>query len=67
MPDYAYRPAQPDVDRDDRRFERLIEPLLGEAYALAQALSGDRGTAQDAVQSASSRFRELMAQLEATE
>jgi photosystem II stability/assembly factor-like uncharacterized protein len=48
MPDYAARPASSD---DERRFELLIEPNLGEAFALAQALSTDRSSAQDAVQS----------------
>lgn len=47
MPDVAVRPACSD---DEHRFERLIEPLLGDAFALAQALSPDRSSAQDAVQ-----------------
>jgi DNA-directed RNA polymerase specialized sigma24 family protein len=52
MPDYSARPASSD---DKRRFELLIEPHLGEAFALAQALSTDRSSAQDAVQSAAFR------------
>jgi RNA polymerase sigma-70 factor (ECF subfamily) len=62
MPDYAARPVQPRAAADDR-FERLVEPVLGEAFALAQALSGDRGTAQDAVQNAALKAWQRMRQL----
>jgi RNA polymerase sigma-70 factor (ECF subfamily) len=60
MPDYAARPASAD---DERRFELLIEPHLGEAFALAQALSTDRSLAQDAVQSAAFKAWRRMRQL----
>jgi RNA polymerase sigma-70 factor, ECF subfamily len=60
MPDYAARSAGSD---DGRRFELLIEPHLGEAFALAQALSTDRGSAQDAVQSAAFKAWRRMRQL----
>ncbi len=60
MPDYAARPAASD---DERRFELLIEPHLGEAFALAQALSTDRSSAQDAVQSAAFKAWLRMRQL----
>jgi len=60
MPDYAARSASSD---DERRFERLIEPHLSEAFALAQALSTDRSSAQDAVQSAAFKAWRRMRQL----
>jgi RNA polymerase sigma-70 factor (ECF subfamily) len=60
MPDVAVRPAHSD---DEPRFERLIEPHLGDAFALAQALSGDRSSAQDAVQSAAFKAWRRMGQL----
>ena len=60
MPDVAARPASSD---DEHRFERLIEPHLGDAFALAQALSADRGSAQDAVQSAAFKAWRRMRQL----
>lgn len=63
MPDYAAHSARPEADRDDSRFERLIEPHLGDAYALAQALSNDRGSAQDAVQGAALKAWQGMSQL----
>jgi RNA polymerase sigma-70 factor (ECF subfamily) len=49
VPDYMARSADAG---GEGRFERLIEPHLGDALALAQALSPDRSSAQDAVQSA---------------
>ena len=60
MPDVAVRHAQSD---DELRFERLIEPHLGDAFALAQALSADRSSAQDAVQSAAFKAWRWMGQL----
>ena len=60
MPDYAARSARAD---DERRFELLIEPHLSEAFALAQALSTDRSSAQDAVQSAAFMAWRRMRQL----
>jgi len=63
MPEYAARPAQPRAEADDRIFERLVEPLLGDAFALAQALSSDRGAAQDAVQNAAFKAWQRMRQL----
>jgi RNA polymerase sigma-70 factor, ECF subfamily len=63
MPDYAAHHARPEADRDDLRFARLIAPLLGDGYALAQALSTDRGSAQDAVQAAALRAWQRMGQL----
>jgi RNA polymerase sigma factor (sigma-70 family) len=63
MPDYAAHHARPEADRDDLRFERLIAPLLRDGYALAQALSTDRGAAQDAVQAAALRAWQRMGQL----
>jgi RNA polymerase sigma factor (sigma-70 family) len=60
MPDVAVRPAHSD---DENRFERLIEPHLGDALALAQALSADRSSAQDAVQSAAFKAWRRMGQL----
>jgi RNA polymerase sigma-70 factor (ECF subfamily) len=60
MPDVAVRPAHSD---DEHRFERLIEPHLGDAFALAQALSADRSSAQDAVQSAAFKAWRRLAQL----
>jgi RNA polymerase sigma-70 factor (ECF subfamily) len=61
--------AMPDLvarhdNADERpRFDRLIEPLLGEAFALALALSADRGSAQDAVQNAAFKAWRRMPQL----
>lgn len=49
MPEVAVRSAEPD---DELRFQLLIEPHLSDAFALAQALSTDRSSAQDAVQAA---------------
>ena len=64
MPDYSAPHARPEaLDRDDLRFERLIAPLLGDGYALAQALSTDRGSAQDAVQGAALKAWQRMGQL----
>lgn len=60
MPEVAVRPAHSD---DELRFERLIEPHLGDAFALAQALSTDRSSAQDAVQSAAFKAWRRMGQL----
>ncbi len=60
MPDVAVHPPS---SSDERRFVRLIEPLLGDAFALAQALSADRGSAQDAVQSAALKAWRSMRQL----
>jgi RNA polymerase sigma-70 factor (ECF subfamily) len=60
MPEVAVRHAHPD---DELRFERLIEPHLGDAFALAQALSADRGSAQDAVQSAAFKAWRRLGQL----
>ena len=60
MPEVAVRPAHSD---DELRFERLIEPHLGDAFALAQALSADRSSAQDAVQSAAFKAWRRMGQL----
>src|ERR1700693_466742 len=63
MPDYAAHRARPEADRDDLRFERLIEPHLGDGYSLAQALSTDRGSAQDALQSAALKAWQRLGQL----
>jgi RNA polymerase sigma-70 factor, ECF subfamily len=63
MPDYAAHQARPEADRDDLRFERLIAPYLGDGYALAQALSTDRASAQDAVQGAALKAWQRMGQL----
>lgn len=60
MPDFVARPAGSD---EQPRFERLIEPYLGDAFALAQALSADRGSAQDAVQNAAFKAWRRMPQL----
>ena len=60
MPEVAVRPAHSD---DELRFERLIEPHLGDAFALAQALSADRSSAQDAVQSAAFKAWRRIGQL----
>jgi DNA-directed RNA polymerase specialized sigma24 family protein len=58
MPDVAVGHSD-----DEHRFERLIEPLLGDAFALAQALSADRSSAQDAVQSAAFKAWRRLGQL----
>lgn len=50
--DYSARPGRPEADQNSLRFHRLIEPHLGDGYSLAQALSNDLSSAQDAVQSA---------------
>lgn len=60
MPDYAARSAG---SKDERRFELLIQPHLSDGFALAQALSTDRGSAQDAVQSAAFQAWRRMRQL----
>lgn len=60
MPDHVSRPDQSDASWDADRFERLIEPLLGDAYALALALSGDRSTAEDALQGAAMKAWEKL-------
>jgi RNA polymerase sigma factor (sigma-70 family) len=60
MPDSVARAAG---SNDEPRFERLIEPHLGDAFALAQALSTDRGSAQDAVQNAAFKAWQRMPQL----
>ncbi|HEY6468956.1 MAG TPA: sigma-70 family RNA polymerase sigma factor [Candidatus Dormibacteraeota bacterium] len=60
MPEVAVRSAEPD---DGLRFQRLIEPHLGDAFALAQALSADRSSAQDAVQSAAFKAWRQMGRL----
>ena len=60
MPDYAARSAGSD---DERRFELLVQPHLSDGFALAQALSTDRGSAQDAVQSAAFQAWRRMRQL----
>jgi len=60
MPEFVARPAG---SNEQPHFERLIEPHLGEAFALAQALSTDRGAAQDAVQNAAFKAWRRMPQL----
>jgi RNA polymerase sigma-70 factor (ECF subfamily) len=60
MPELVVRSAG---SNEQPRFERLIEPHLGEAFALAQALSTDRGSAQDAVQNAAFKAWRRMPQL----
>src|SRR5580692_5526321 len=60
MPDFV---AHPDNSDERPRFDRLIEPLLGEAFALALALSADRGSAQDAVQNAAFKAWQRIRQL----
>jgi RNA polymerase sigma-70 factor (ECF subfamily) len=60
MPDFV---AQQDNSDERSRFDRLIEPHLGEAFALALALSTDRGAAQDAVQNAAFKAWRSMPQL----
>jgi RNA polymerase sigma factor (sigma-70 family) len=60
MPDFV---ARPDNSDERPRFDRLIEPHLGEAFALAMALSTDRGSAQDAVQNAAFKAWRRMPQL----
>lgn len=60
MPDFGARPFS---STEQPRFERLIEPHLGEAFSLAQALSTDRGSAQDAVQNAAFKAWRRMPQL----
>jgi RNA polymerase sigma-70 factor, ECF subfamily len=60
MPEFMARSAG---SNEEPRFERLIEPHLGEAFALAQALSTDRGSAQDAVQNAAFKAWRRMPQL----
>jgi RNA polymerase sigma-70 factor (ECF subfamily) len=60
MPEVVVRSAG---SNEQPHFERLIEPHLGEAFALAQALSTDRGAAQDAVQNAAFKAWRRMPQL----
>jgi RNA polymerase sigma-70 factor (ECF subfamily) len=60
MPEFVARSAG---SNEQPRFERLIEPHLGEAFALAQALSTDRSGAQDAVQNAAFKAWRRMPQL----
>jgi DNA-directed RNA polymerase specialized sigma24 family protein len=52
MPDDAAHFTRTDTGRDTLRYEALIAPLLGDGYALAQSLSPDRGSGEDALQSA---------------
>src|ERR1700689_3774161 len=60
MPDFV---ARQDNSDERSRFDRLIEPHLGEAFALALALSSDRGAAQDAVQNAAFKAWRQMPQM----
>ena len=60
MPDFVARPVS---SNEQPRFDRLIEPHLAEGFALAQALSTDRGSAQDAVQNAAFKAWRRMPQL----
>jgi len=60
MTDYVARAADAD---EEARFERLIEPHLGDAFAFAQALSAVRSAAQDAVQSAAFKAWQRIRQL----
>jgi RNA polymerase sigma-70 factor (ECF subfamily) len=55
--------ARPDNSDERPRFDRLIEPLLGQAFALALALSADRGSAQDTVQNAAFKAWRRLPQL----
>lgn len=52
MPDDAARFTRTDTARDSLRYEALIAPWFGDGYALAQSLSPDRTSAEDALQSA---------------
>src|SRR3954454_3942670 len=42
-------------DDNTARFERIVQPHLGDAYALARWITGDRADAEDVVQEASLR------------
>ena len=50
-------------DTDTLRFERLIVPVLGAASALAQSLSPDRASGEDALQSAALKAWRNLGQL----
>src|SRR3954462_4944788 len=42
-------------DDNTARFERIVQPHLGDAYSLARWITGDRADAEDVVQEASLR------------
>src|SRR4051794_41542741 len=47
-------------DDNTARFERIVQPHLGDAYALARWITGDRADAEDVVQEACLRaFRAI--------
>src|SRR3954471_14923235 len=47
-------------DDNTARFERIVQPHLGDAYALARWITGDRSDAEDVVQEACLRaFRAI--------
>src|SRR2546422_9664805 len=47
-------------DDSTARFERIVQPHLGDAYALARWITGDRADAEDVVQEACLRaFRAI--------
>jgi RNA polymerase sigma factor (sigma-70 family) len=51
------------AEPDTTRFERLIVPVLGPASALAQSLSTDRASGEDALQSAALKAWKHLSQL----
>jgi RNA polymerase sigma-70 factor, ECF subfamily len=56
-------PAARDMELDEARFERLVQPLMDRAYQVAYQVLGDREAARDAVQEAAIAAWQRLGQL----